>query len=243
MKFIAAMAAAACTLVGTIANAARFEVEPLSGSPTGVYSFYLRGESTTFDGVYFSSKPLHGAQFLNVNSGIVGGMPRLPGDSFTYRNRLLDADVSDHPDSKEWTLLVHANTASEIAFSGGPLGRAIDTNNEPDGRLFLANVKLSIGALATATLHLVHGGSTVFSARIPEPIPEPASLALAAASLLTLISIQQHRSATAGNVQRLGQPRLPQEDASALHHSHSCLLATFTPFICTANLIMASSIR
>src|SRR5262245_8954708 len=77
----------ASVLACSVASAARLEFEALFSS-TVVYSVYLRGESTSFNGVGFSIKPDHGSQFLDVTSGLVAGVPRPPGDPFTYRNRM-----------------------------------------------------------------------------------------------------------------------------------------------------------
>jgi hypothetical protein len=188
------MAAAACALSGTFANAARLVYEPLS-SPTGVYSFYLYGEATTFNAAAFSVKPAGGAQFQNLNSGLVAGAPRPPGQSFTYRNRMLDVDPGDFPESKAWTLLGVVNTTSEIAFSGGPLGSTINTSFEPDGRLFLANIKLPPGVDAEWSIQLVNGGDTVYQMTSCLGLcPEPASSAIAGLGALAFVFARRRKN-------------------------------------------------
>jgi hypothetical protein len=188
MKNLLALATVASALACSAANAARVVVDP-PVSPTGVYSIYLHGETTTFNGVGLSVKPDNAAMpFLDVNSGNLpgGAGPRPAGDSFSYRNRNLDADPSEFPDSLEWTLLGVLNTAQEIAFSGGPLGSTIDTSTMPGGRLFLANVKLSPGATATWNVQLVNGVETVYQEDGPIPVPEPAAIGMASLALLGL---------------------------------------------------------
>jgi hypothetical protein len=183
------LAIVACASACSTANAALLTVEPAGVSPNGVYTLYLAGESTVFNGVGLSVKPDGGATFLNVAAGI-GTAPRPPGDPFTYRNRLLDADLLDFPDSKEWTLLGVVTTTSELAFSGGPLGSTINTSGEPGGRLFLANLMLPPGATATATLQLVNGVDTVHTQTLQFPIPEPniAGIAMAGFGAFALCS-------------------------------------------------------
>jgi hypothetical protein len=196
MKYLAAMAAAACALACTATNAARLEIDwPTSAN--GVYSFFLHGEMTTFNGVGFSVKPVF--QFLDVTSGLVAGAPRPPGDPFTYRNRLLDADPSEFLNSKQWTLLGIVNTPQEIAFSGGPLGQNIKTNTEPGGRLFLANIKLQRGGGGAAwSLQLVNGVDTVLSVQ-GYLLPEPAATAIAGMGLVGVMAAHRRRSAQCGS--------------------------------------------
>jgi hypothetical protein len=180
VKLASLLALVAWTFACSATNAARLIVEPAAVSPNGVYVLYLHGESTVFNALGLSVKPDNGAGFLDVNSGNIVTRPRSPGDSFTYRNRWLDADPSEYPESRQWTLLGVLNTQNEQAFAGGPLGRLIDTSSEPGGKLFLANLKLLPGATATATLQLVNGVDTVHTQTLQFPIPEPGGLAITA---------------------------------------------------------------
>jgi hypothetical protein len=194
MKHITAFAAAAIAFACSASKAALLTVEP-PFSANGVYSFYLHGESTTFNGVAFSVKP-HCPElpFQNVTSGFVVGLPRPAGQNFTYRNRLLDTPTDDPeiPGGKGWTLLGVVNTPQEIAFSGGPLGQTISTAGEPGGKLFLANFKLPLGGGLVAELQLVNGADTVHAQTFMIPltphecVPEPAALALAIMSALSV---------------------------------------------------------
>jgi hypothetical protein len=191
MKNLLAVAAVASIFACSVANAARLSYEPAPTSPNGVYSIYLAGEDTVFNGVGLSVKPDGGASFQNPTSGNVAGAPRPAGFEGSYRNRLLDADVSEIPESKQWTLLGVVNSAAEIAFSGGPLGQTINTSGEPGGKLFLANIWLPAGATATATLQLVNGVDTVFTQTLPIPIPEPATFGLGSFALLGLAALRR----------------------------------------------------
>jgi hypothetical protein len=185
MKALMSLAAVAVALTSATASAARLTVEPAGVSPNGVYALFVVGESTVFNGLGVSVKPDGDATFWDVISGGPIGPPRPPGQSFTYRNRALDADPEDYPESRQWTLLGVVNTQHEQAFSGGPLGRTIDTSGEPGGKLFLINVELPPGATAMATLQLVNGVDTVHTQTLQFPIPEPGSLAITGLGVLT----------------------------------------------------------
>jgi hypothetical protein len=90
--------------------------------------------------------------FGNVDSGSVAGIARPPGQPFTYRNRLMNADPLDQPDTLGWTLLDIVVQPNEIELAGGPLGRRITTADQPNGRLFLANLHFVIPEPAAAAL-------------------------------------------------------------------------------------------
>ncbi|WP_172991871.1 PEP-CTERM sorting domain-containing protein [Lacipirellula parvula] len=144
-----------------------------------------------FNGLAVQIKPNGGgASFANVNSGLTAGVPRPAGQAFTYRNRVLDFDPLD-PEApgvgKGWTILGAINTASEISFAGGPLGRKINTATEPRGELFLANLYMQPYFTFTAQITLVRGVDTVFTTTFVPPaielpqlpeVPEPSSAAL-----------------------------------------------------------------
>lgn len=192
MKNLLALAALASAFACSVANAAILSVEPTGPAANGIYSVYIDGQSTTFNGLGLSVKPDGGAAFLNVSSGNVAGAPRPAGDAFTYRNRLLDADASEVPETKGWTLLGVVNTAQEIAFSGGPLGQTITTG----GKLFLANVMLPAGATAKADLQLVNGVDTVFTQQLDiGVVPEPMSMGLAGMALAAVAAFRRRRVA------------------------------------------------
>jgi hypothetical protein len=186
MKTLMSLVVAAVALTSSEANAALLTVEPAGVSFNGVYTLYLAGESTVFNGVGLSVKPDGGAMFLNATSAPFLGIPRPPGDPFTYRNRALDADPVDFPASKGWTLLGVVSTSHEQAFSGGPLGQTIDTSGDPGGKLFLANLMLPPGATATATLQLVNGVDTVHTQTLQFPIPEPPGLGMVSLGTIAL---------------------------------------------------------
>jgi hypothetical protein len=176
----------ACASACSAANAALLTVEPAGISSNGVYTLYLAGESTVFNALGLSVKPNGDAMFLNLPAIIGLGIPRPPGGPYTDRNRALDEDPSEYPASRGWTLLGVQTNANGIVFSGGPLGRLIDTSGEPDGKLFLANLMLPPGATATATLQLVNGVDTVYTQTLQFPIPEPAGIGMMGLGTLTL---------------------------------------------------------
>lgn len=110
--------------------------------------------------------------FGNLNSGSVAGIARPPGAPFTYRNRLLNADPLDQPETLGWTLLDVVIQPTKISFIGGPLGQRITTADQPNGRLFLANLHFVIPEPATAALAgvalLVPTAAGRFSSRLPK---------------------------------------------------------------------------
>ena len=182
MKLTLAMLIA-CSLPSSFAYAAALSV---TTHPQNVYAIYLDGESTVFNGVGFSAIPNDGVSFLNVPAVSIG-RPRPAGQPFTARNRFLDADPAEEPESKGWTLLGINTTSQKITFSGGPLGQFIDTSTEPDGDLFLANLMLPPKATATVQVTLVNGVNTVFEQTLIIGVPEPGTFATAALAAVALI--------------------------------------------------------
>lgn len=194
MKSIFALVALVCAFTVSAANAANMS---FTTNANGTVSLYLAGEATAFNGISFSAKPDGAAQFQTINTGLAAGVPRPAGALFTYRNRALDFDPAD-PDNpgigKGWTILSPVNTASEISFSGGPLGSSISTAGEPDGKLFLANFNLTPGTTGTALLTLVNGVDTVFTQTLNFPVPEPATFALAGMAVVGLIAARRRNA-------------------------------------------------
>jgi len=190
MKYVLGLAAVVCALAASTMSAAQLSVTPY---PNNVDAIFIDGESTVFNALGFSATPIDGAMFLNINSGGLS-FPQPPGNPFTYRNRLLDVDPIDFPESKGWTLLGVINTHLQQAFVGGPLGQTIDTSTEPNGDLFLANLMLPANATATVQVTLVNGIDTVFEQSIIVGVPEPATLALAAIAALGLAAVRRRRT-------------------------------------------------
>ncbi|WP_428308386.1 PEP-CTERM sorting domain-containing protein [Lacipirellula sp.] len=173
-------------------------------------SLFLRGDTLNdgFNGMSVVIKPDGGAAFANVNPGLTAGVPRQAGQAFTYRNRALDFDPLD-PEApgvgKGWTILSPINSASEISFAGGPLGKQINTATEPRSELFLANLYLIPGTTFSAQLTLVNGVDTVFTQGFSLPlipltelpplpeVPEPSSAALLVTAGLAAVVAQRHR--------------------------------------------------
>jgi hypothetical protein len=181
--FAAIVSAIACAQ----ADAASIHLVPAANGTA--HSLYLDGESAVFDKVEVIITPDPGTTFTRIaNGGIEPPLPRPPGQAFTYINRVLNRDPLDDPSYKGWIIPVLAITATEFKFTGGPLGQKIDTSTEPGGDLFLANVNLSPpqgGARASVRLFNI---DEVVANLIADTVPEPASSALATASLLSLVA-------------------------------------------------------
>jgi hypothetical protein len=149
MKPIAAQTAVVSALVCSAANAASVTMIPSFSSHA--WSMYLDGQEAdgNFDRVFVRILPLTSPyapafRFFNQSSGLSSGTPRPPGQTLSYRNRILDADPNDPlvPGGLGWTIDDAVNTPNELSFRGGPLGGKIDTGNPTRGApgLFLANV-------------------------------------------------------------------------------------------------------
>ncbi|WP_428308389.1 hypothetical protein [Lacipirellula sp.] len=146
-------------------------------------SVYLVGEALNgnFDAIEFRATPLGSSTFLNPNQGLTAGVPRPPGNPFTYRSRFLDLDPAD-PDlpglGKGWTIANPITTSSQVSFLGGLINGKISTASEPQGRLFLANLLISPGGgmgPAKIDITLYDEGIVVYST-----VPEPSTLFLCA---------------------------------------------------------------
>ncbi len=162
MKIILTLAALFAVIAHSSANAAS-----IYDTRTGLltYSLFLDGGSDNggFDMVSVVIKPTGPQTFTNQSSGLVAGIPLPPGQPFSYINRKLDLDRSDPntPGGVGWTIQSPVNTATELSFTGGPVGQKITTANQPFGRLFLANVnvqKFSCQAIATVRFFDQGGG-------------------------------------------------------------------------------------
>jgi hypothetical protein len=103
-------------------------------------------------------------RFDRLGGGHVAGMPRPPGQQYTDINRLLNSDPLDFEGGLNWSIVGLTRTPTEVSFTGGPLGGEISTADQPNGRLFLANLYI--------------------------PIPEPPAAALASLAVLGLTSVQ-----------------------------------------------------
>jgi len=180
------------------AAAPMFAVKPIDVSPNNVYSFYVDGAELngSFDTIYFQAKPT-GGTFINQLSGALGGVPRPPGDLFSYPNRLLTADPLDFPGGLALTQVGLVNTPQELSFTVGKLGGTLTTADQVNGDLFLGNVNLS-GPTAgfTFQVQLISAGNVIYDPGIlvgPPIVPEPASFSIAALSFVGLMAAGRRR--------------------------------------------------
>jgi hypothetical protein len=194
MKRIAAAIALALALAASEAHAAGFGLAKAGDA----WALFLNGDASLFgndaklngqfDTIDFLFQMHSGLQLTNISSGLNAGVPRLPGEPFTFRNRALDQDPLDG--GLGWNVLAPtpAITPSTIQWAGGPLGGTIDTRvGHKGGWLFLANfyfsppvdAELPIGG----RIQLISGGNVVMEIpkllidmTIPLPeVPEPAA--------------------------------------------------------------------
>lgn len=145
-------------------------------------------------------------EFQNINSGLNSGVPWPAGELFTYRNRLLDIDKYDLPNSppgKGWVVL-HSTSASEIYLGGGLSNGIIDTSGEVGGKLFLTNIHRSAGATFDIEVQLLSSSGTTISTQhhnfldlaewtYPElsELPEPGSHLLMLAGVIGLAAMRR----------------------------------------------------
>jgi hypothetical protein len=196
MKRLALAVALGVTLCSTV-NAASLRVSP-EYSPTGVYSVYFSGgeHNGNFDTIIVDIVPGPGTQFLNTNSGLSAGAPRLPGEPFTYINRYINFDPNEYAGALNWTILGLTPSAlvpNGLGFTAGPLGGKINTSSLPNGELFLANLTIptAAGAYATANVQVVSAGTILQTLAAAFPVPEPATAGLASFALLGLLAIRR----------------------------------------------------
>jgi len=177
---VASLAMLACSA----AHAAAIYVEESSANP-GAFAIYLDGQSHNgnFNVVDFKVSPVAPATFQNVNSGLSAGVPRPPGQAFTYYNQLLNSDPVDFPGGLNWSLLGVVRTSTQVAFAGSPLGQQISTTGQPGGKLFLANIYMPTG-MAHGTVQLIDAGLLRQQIDFAFPIPEPAILGLSGFAML-----------------------------------------------------------
>jgi hypothetical protein len=178
-------------------------------SVNSVYSIYLNGEahSGAFDYIRFFAVPLSpfgpsAASFLSLNGGLAAGVPRPPGQAFTYRNRMLSVDPLE-PDmpgvGKGWAIFNPVTSSNQLSFEGGPLSGKISTADEPNGDLFLANFNLPTPSATYAYVSVVLVNEGVVVSRLEEysvltpPIlfPEPGSAALCAAAFIGMVAVKR----------------------------------------------------
>ncbi|QDT72961.1 hypothetical protein [Lacipirellula limnantheis] len=179
--------------------AAEFVVKP-NISLNNVYNFYVDGGNFngSFDTIFFQAKSYRGS-FINANSGASAGVPRPPGDLFTYPNRMLTADPLDFPGGLALTQVGLINNGQELSFTVGKLGGTITTAAENAGDLFLGNVMMSSGGGFSYQIQLISAGNVLYDTGIntiplTDPtFPEPSGLVIAAVGMVGLLSSRRLR--------------------------------------------------
>jgi len=192
MKNLLALAAVASLFVASAANAAVLSVT--SNAAQGIYSALINTGSDVIDTIDVKFTPGAGSTFINNNSGLASGVPRNPGDPFTYPNRKLNADPLDVDGGQGWTFFGLTNNANTLEFTGTPIGSTINTNNTG---LFLGNVMLnSPASTGTVTIKGLRLGNEVFNLteNLGAPIPEPATLAMAGLALVGMVAIGRRKA-------------------------------------------------
>jgi len=163
-----------------------------------IYSFYIDGDDQNgkFETFYFEARAVTGA-FLNTSSGNVLGVPRPPGDPFTYPNGMITAHPEDFPDALMLSRLTYVNNSQELSYLVGRQFGPISTASQVGGDFFLGNVMLSdVQAIGTFRIWLLSAGRTVYdTGMLPfsPTIPEPASLSVAVVGIIGLLSSRRLR--------------------------------------------------
>jgi hypothetical protein len=137
--------------------------------------------------MFFQVRPNSPAMFTNNASGNNSGVPRPPGDSFTYHNRMLNGDPLDFPGALGLTQLGLVNIPQELSFTVANLFGTITTASQPNGDLFLGNVNMpGAGASASVLVQLLRAGNLVQELRMTVPVPEPSGALLGATAFAAL---------------------------------------------------------
>lgn len=164
-----------------------------------VWTLYLDGKELNgaFDTIYVKTSISAPSTFSNVTSGLVAGVPRPPGQPFSYLNRMLDADPTDIAGGLGLTRFGVVNTPQELAFAAAALDGAITTADQPGGRLFLANFFREHGSFGSH-VQLLREGKLLFEANVipsltPPEFPEPSSLILMGLGVLVVGVARQRR--------------------------------------------------
>jgi hypothetical protein len=154
-----------------------------------IYTFYVDGESLNggFETIYFQAKATPPGKFANV--GIEFGVPRPPGQAFTYRNLMLIADPLDFPEALGLSSVGVVRNGQELSYTVGNLFGTITTANQPNGDLFLANLYVPDPTTFTATVQLISAGTVVFEAT--QTIPEPAAGLVALVGFSNLLAFRR----------------------------------------------------
>jgi hypothetical protein len=158
-----------------------------------IYTFYVDGESLNggYETIYFQAKATPPGKFANFANGYsIAGIPRPPGQSFTYPNNMLVTDPLDFPGGLRLMRLGLRNLGPELSYTVGNLFGTITTANEPNGDLFLANLYVPDSTAFTATVQLISAGTVVFEAT--QTIPEPAAGLVALVGLSNLLAFRRH---------------------------------------------------
>jgi hypothetical protein len=179
---VTAILTASCLYAASRAQAAQLRLV-VNGNIATIYLNAALGAANggdlndKFDTIDFSFTTAPGVTMTNV-----AGVREFPGEPFNYRNGLLNADPLDG--GLGWNILtpIPAMTPTTVQWTGGPLGKTINTGDAAGGGLFLHNLQLSSPVSKSsgiARILLLRAGNIVADMQTPEP----SSFALAAAGV------------------------------------------------------------
>jgi hypothetical protein len=179
--------AASPALATSVPAPATLHVVPSAADPLA-HSVYLDGGvlNGAFDLVNFQATATPPGALRNASlTGLVGGVPRPPGDPFTYINRMLFSDPEEVPGALGWMLIGdRQNNPFELLFTTGPLTGTITTAGQVDNRLFLANLYLAPGGAAHVRVRLTTAGAVLSELTTLAGVPEPSAAGLITSAAL-----------------------------------------------------------
>lgn len=141
MKHYLFLAVLLAFIAGRAQAAPIWHIKPIGQAADSVWSFFIDGDNLNgaFNAIEFKTWTYPQGRFGNNNSGASAGVPRPPGQQFTYMNRMLGADPVDFPGGYHLAISNLVNTPRELSFTATALNGTISTAAEPGDDLFLGN--------------------------------------------------------------------------------------------------------